>query len=84
LKGRFDVNIVVRIERQDDPHTISNKWADFSSGTIKKMIADGLSASIGSIKNNYSLRRYRFSTDITDWYLPTIFLWRAQILEKAA
>ena len=25
LKGRFDVNNVVRIERQDDPHTISNK-----------------------------------------------------------
>src|SRR5919106_6434171 len=41
LKGRFDVNNVLRIERLDDPHTISNKWADFSSGTIKKMIADG-------------------------------------------
>ena len=25
LKGRFDVNNVVRIERQVDPHTISNK-----------------------------------------------------------
>ena len=29
LKGRFDVNNVVRIERQDDPHTISNKWQIF-------------------------------------------------------
>jgi|GEM_PF-4914068 len=32
----IDVNNVVRIQRQDDPRTIPNKWADFSSGTIKK------------------------------------------------
>jgi predicted acylesterase/phospholipase RssA len=50
LKGRFDVNNVVRIERQDDPHTISNKWADFSSGTIKKMIADGYQQSLDQLK----------------------------------
>jgi len=50
LKGRFDVNNVVRIERQDDPHTISNKWVDFSSGTIKKMIADGYQQALEQLK----------------------------------
>jgi hypothetical protein len=50
LKGRFDVNNVVRIERQDDPHTISNKWADFSSGTIEKMIADGYQQALDQLK----------------------------------
>jgi len=43
-----------------------------------------LSASIGSIKNNYSLRRYRFSTDITDWYLPTIFFMESPNLGKSS
>jgi NTE family protein len=50
LKGRFDVNNVIRIERQDDPHTISNKWADFSSGTIKEMITNGYSQALDQLK----------------------------------
>jgi NTE family protein len=50
LKGRFDVNNVVRIERLDDPHTISNKWSDFSSGTINKMIADGYQQALDQLK----------------------------------
>lgn len=50
LKGRFDVNNVIRIERQDDPHTISNKWADFSSGSIKEMIMNGYSQALDHLK----------------------------------
>ena len=50
LKGRFDVNNVIRIERQDDPHTISNKWADFSTGTIKEMIMDGYKQTLDQLK----------------------------------
>lgn len=41
LKGRFHINKVYRIERQDDHDTISNKWADFSSQTINKLREDG-------------------------------------------
>lgn len=46
LKGRFDINKVVRIERKDDIHTIANKWADFSSGIIASMRNDGYQESL--------------------------------------
>jgi oligoribonuclease NrnB/cAMP/cGMP phosphodiesterase (DHH superfamily) len=41
LKERFHVSEVKRIERKDNPDTISNKWADFSFRTIREMISDG-------------------------------------------
>lgn len=41
LDGRFKLNKVVTIERKDDPNSISDKWADFSTETIDKMINDG-------------------------------------------
>jgi hypothetical protein len=37
-------------KRLDDPHTISNKWADFSSGTINKMIVDGYQQALDQLK----------------------------------
>jgi NTE family protein len=40
--GRFALNQVVRIERTDDPHTISNKWFDFSYSTISQLIQQGI------------------------------------------
>jgi hypothetical protein len=51
------VNNIVRIEREDDPHTISNKWADFSSGSIKKMIPDGYQQALDQLKQlQYKIR----------------------------
>jgi NTE family protein len=41
IKGRFKLNKVVRIERKEDDNTISSKWRDFSSGTIKQLIESG-------------------------------------------
>jgi NTE family protein len=41
LKGKFDVNEVLRIERRDDRHSISNKWADWSSMTISGLLDEG-------------------------------------------
>jgi hypothetical protein len=41
IKGRFKLNKVVRIERKEDDNTISSKWQDFSSGTIKQLIDSG-------------------------------------------
>ncbi|MFZ0556116.1 MAG: hypothetical protein WAM26_12560 [Nitrososphaeraceae archaeon] len=38
LRGRK----VVRIERKDDPDAISQKWADYSSGIIEKLLDQGL------------------------------------------
>lgn len=41
LKARVDVDFVVRLERKNDSHTISNKTFDFSEATIRQLIQDG-------------------------------------------
>ena len=41
LKGGFIIDNVVRIERKDDPDSISEKWADYSSGTISRLFQQG-------------------------------------------
>jgi NTE family protein len=41
IYGRFKLTRVVSIEHQDDPDSISNKWADYSKETIDRLITDG-------------------------------------------
>ena len=41
IKGRFDLDTAIHLERKDDPDTISNKWFDLSKTTIRKLIEDG-------------------------------------------
>jgi NTE family protein len=41
IEGRFEIDQVIRIERRNDPHTISDKIFDFSRGTIKGLLEDG-------------------------------------------
>ena len=41
IEGRFEIDEVIRIERRNDPHTISDKIFDFSRGTIKGLLEDG-------------------------------------------
>jgi predicted acylesterase/phospholipase RssA len=41
IKGRFDLNKVVTIERTDDENNISDKWADYSLETIDQLIMEG-------------------------------------------
>jgi NTE family protein len=41
VKGRVDVDLVERLERKNDSHTISNKTFDFSKITIQQLIQDG-------------------------------------------
>jgi NTE family protein len=41
LKYKFAINEVLRIERTDDLHSISNKWADWSAMTISKLLDEG-------------------------------------------
>lgn len=35
------MNEVLRIERRDDLHSISNKWAEWSSMTISRLLDEG-------------------------------------------
>jgi NTE family protein len=41
MNGRFDLQRVVTIEHKDDPDSVSNKWADYTSETINKLIIEG-------------------------------------------
>ena len=41
IEGRFEIDEVIRIERRNDPHTISDKIFDFSRGTIEGLLEDG-------------------------------------------
>lgn len=56
LERKFDIIKVVRIERSLDPNDVSNKWCDFSDGTIselfKRGIGDALRTLSKDIKNN--------------------------------
>jgi NTE family protein len=41
LIGRFRLTNVVRIERKDDPNTVSRKWADYSLTSLKILYEQG-------------------------------------------
>ena len=41
IEGRFDIEEIIRIERKNDEHNISDKTFDFSSGTIAQLLKDG-------------------------------------------
>jgi NTE family protein len=51
VEGRFDINQIVRIERENDENTISDKTFDFSSGTITRLLKDGFEDTIDLINN---------------------------------
>jgi len=42
IEGRFDIDEIIRIERENDEHTISDKTFDFSTGTITQLLKDSL------------------------------------------
>ena len=50
LKARVDVNLVIRLERNNDSHTISNKIFDFSEMTIRQLIQDGYKETLPQMK----------------------------------
>ena len=41
MLASLDVNFVVRLERKNDAHTISNKTFDFSETTVQQLIQAG-------------------------------------------
>ena len=61
LKGRVDVDFVVRLERKNDTHTISNKTFDFSESTIRQLIQDGYKETKEQMKEVIARVRREFS-----------------------
>jgi NTE family protein len=41
IEGRSEIDEVIRINRTNDLHTISDKIFDFSSGTIEGLLQEG-------------------------------------------
>jgi predicted acylesterase/phospholipase RssA len=61
LKGRVDVDFVVRLERKNDSHTVSNKIFDFSENTIRQLIQDGYNETKEQMKGIIARLRSEFS-----------------------
>lgn len=57
LRGGFIINKVMRIERKDDKDAISQKWADYSSGTISALYEQGQMDTINSLNHKITHRR---------------------------
>jgi hypothetical protein len=49
LVGKFVIDKVIRIERKDDPDSISEKWADLSKKTIDKLIKQGIEDTVRTL-----------------------------------
>jgi NTE family protein len=52
VEGRFDIAEIIRIERKNDEHTISDKTFDFSSGTIRHLLNNGYKDTMDYIKTS--------------------------------
>ena len=61
LKANVDVDFVVRLERKNDSHTISNKTFDFSKTTIQQLIQDGYKETKEQMKDVFARLRKEFS-----------------------
>jgi NTE family protein len=49
LDKRFDIGKLIRIERSGDEDDISNKWCDFSSGTISNLLKQGVEDALNTL-----------------------------------
>ena len=49
LVGKFEINKIIRIERKDDPESISEKWADLSKKIIDKLIKQGIEDTVRTL-----------------------------------
>ena len=60
VEGRFDIAEIIRVERNNDENTISDKTFDFSTGTIEQLLKSGYDdtmdlANEWKIKNNSAI-----------------------------
>ncbi|MGA9743216.1 MAG: hypothetical protein WBQ16_01245, partial [Nitrososphaeraceae archaeon] len=60
VEGRFDIAEIIRVERNNDENTISDKTFDFSTGTIEQLLKNGYDDTMDlindwKIKNNSAI-----------------------------
>jgi NTE family protein len=61
LRANVDVDFVVRLERKNDSHTISNKTFDFSKTTVQQLIQDGYQETREQMKEVFARIRRELS-----------------------
>ena len=64
LRKRFNIEGTIKIERQDDIHTIANKALDFSPETISKLIEQGV---YDTLNNLYQVRKGKDKELFKEW-----------------
>ena len=50
LEGRFQIDEIIRVNRENDADTISNKTFDFSSETIKRLLERGYNSALNDFE----------------------------------
>jgi predicted acylesterase/phospholipase RssA len=51
VEGRFQIDEIIRVDRNNDEHTISNKIYDFSVGTIRQLFEQGYNDALEGYQN---------------------------------
>jgi predicted acylesterase/phospholipase RssA len=64
LRKRFNIEGTIKIERQDDIHTIANKALDFSPETITKLIEQGV---YDTLNNLYQVHKGKDKELFKEW-----------------
>ena len=64
LRKRFNIEGTIKIERQDDIHTIANKALDFSPETISKLIEQGV---YDTLNNLYQVHKGKDKELFKEW-----------------
>jgi NTE family protein len=72
IEGQFSIDNIVRIERNNDPNTISNKIFDFSSGTLKHLRKAGYTDTIDHFDREITDKGPHSENTSTIKYSPTL------------
>ncbi len=64
LKKRFDIERTIKIQREDDIHTIANKALDFSPETISNLIEQGI---YDTLDNLYQVHKEKDKELFKEW-----------------
>ena len=80
LKANVDVDFVVRLERKNDSHTISNKTFDFSKTTIQQLIQDGYQETKEQMKEVVARVRRIEQMKEVHAYMSILIFWLVRIM----
>ena len=59
VEGSLNIGEIVRVEREHDEYSISNKMFDFTSNTIKSLMEDGYDDTVKFIESRFGLEQLK-------------------------